>query len=433
MNIVLIAGNFLQKKGGISTTLLNFYDKLSDLGEKIYIFNGYQNRQFVSKLTHSKEKFYIIFFQKISFYIFLFKLFIRILFFKGLKYTVKFKIAFYYCLYPKDLVNRIKSIKNYISYFKNLKIDIIFCASSSYPLLYGFILSKMFRVPLVTLAHGEDFIKRYPYKINTIIFQSIEKIIFSNKIMKQLFQKIHNVKEEKFEIIFRGVNLEKTNIKKSKEELRESLNIPKNDFIILTISRFHPRKGIDTVINALKLILDQYPHLIIKYFIIGDGKDQQRLKRLVSELNMNNIVKFLGNVDDSTRNNYYKLSDLFILVPKLKKGSIEGFGIVYIEANSFKLPVIGSYTGGIKEAVINGKTGFLVKPNNEVELKEKIILIYNDDNLRSELGNYGYQRVINFYNWNKIAQDYQKTLKEYYNVKDGQFDNIISKNLFKSD
>ena len=412
MNIALISGNFLNKKGGISTTLENLYDKLTELGENIHIIDNSAITKENITIIHSKEKLTSLFIQNIGFYIFLIHFFFRILILENLKFKESLKIAFYYCFYPKDLVNRIKSIKNLIYYFKKINVDIILCISSSFPLFYGFILSKIFKKPLVTLAHGEDFIRRYPYNINTTIFQNIEKIIVSNMIMKKLFLKVHNVREEKVKIVYRGVNIEKVNIEDSKAELRKKLNINHDDFIILTVSRIHPRKGINTVINAIKAIEKENIDIPIKYYIIGKGTEFERLKELVQKLKLENFVIFLGEINDEIRNQYYKLSDLFILIPEIRKDSIEGFGIVFIEANYFKLPVIGTKSGGVKMAIDNGKTGFLINSGDYESLKEKIMLLYNNNQLREQLGENGYNRVLEYFDWKKIAIIYQNILKK---------------------
>ncbi len=411
MNIALISGNFLSKKGGISTTLKNFYEKLTDLGETIHLIDNSSSDIQGLNIIHSREKFKNFFFQNLGFYLFLFYLFFRILIIQNIKFREKLKVSFYYCFYPKDLVNRIKSIKKLIVYFQKVKVDIVFCISSSFPLFYGFILSKFFNKPLVTLAHGEDFIKRYPYSLNTIIFRHIEKIIVSNIIMKRLFLKIHNVREDKIKIIFRGINLEKISIDSSKIELREKLNISKNDFIIMTVSRIHPRKGIENVINVIKQIKEENTNLPIKYYIIGTGKELIRLKKKISESRLTDTIKFLGEINDITRNQYYKLSDLFILVPEIQKNTIEGFGIVYLEANYFKLPVIGTRSGGVKIAIEDGKTGFLIDPKDEKGLKEKILMLYYNKDLREKLGENGYKRVLKFFDWKNKAIEYRDVLK----------------------
>ena len=88
----------------------------------------------------------------------------------------------------------------------------------------------------------------------------------------------------------------------------------------------------------------------------------------------------------------------------LEKKSIEGFGIVFLEANYYKLPVIGSYSGGMIESIINGKTGFLIEPNNLSQLIEKIIYLYKNQEVRDKFGEFGKFRVIKEYNWTKIKE-----------------------------
>jgi len=86
--------------------------------------------------------------------------------------------------------------------------------------------------------------------------------------------------------------------------------------------------------------------------------------------------------------------------------SIEGFGLVFLEANFYKIPVIGSYSGGIRDAVKNGKTGLLVKPNNLEDLIEKILYLYDNEEIRIEMGKQGYNRVINEFLWEKRYHDF---------------------------
>ncbi|MFX1444610.1 MAG: glycosyltransferase family 4 protein [Promethearchaeota archaeon] len=422
MNIALITNDFLPIRGGITNVMINLSKKLTEQGEKIFIFN---------KTCHNEDKLYFkilsndnslsgIIIHNFKFLYFLIYLFFKIIFsFKEIKLKDKLKLAFFYCFYLKFIVRRIISIKNLVSYFNRFKIDIILSGTSGIPLLYSFILSKWFNIPIVSIAHGDDFLFRYPFKIKTYIFQNIEKIVVTNKIMKNLFLKIYNINSNKIFVIHLGVDIKNSIVDEPVLELRTKFNISPNDFIILTVSRLYPRKGFDTVLKAIKLIIDEDPSIPIKYLIIGGGEEQKNIESLISKLKLEHYVRFLGNVNDYLKNQYYKLSDLFILVPQLNKHSIEGFGIVYIEANYFKLPVIGSRTGGVRIAILDGKTGFLIKPRDVLHLKEKILFLYNNEKIRTEMGNYGYERVIKVFNWDKIALIYQElfnnTIKQINN------------------
>ncbi|MBD3341107.1 MAG: glycosyltransferase, partial [Candidatus Lokiarchaeota archaeon] len=364
MNIALIASHFLSKRGGITTTINNFREKMTALGETVLVYNTDIEKNNYIKSIEWGQSLKDLIHKKGGFYLFIIELFIGIVSFKGIKFKEKLILAFYYCFFPRNLVNRVGSLKKLISDFRKKKLDIILSISSTYPLFLGFILSKWYKIPLVTLAHGEDFLRRYPHNLNTILFHHSNKIILSNSIMKELFLKVHEVEKEKVKIIYRGVNLESIKVDMDKQKLREKHKIDQRDFIILTVSRIYFRKGIDTIIRTVSNIIEENQHLLFKYYIIGEGKEKKRLENLVKELNLEKYVYFLGAKDNKIRNEYYKLSDLFILVPEIKKNSIEGFGIVYIEANYFNLPVIGSRSGGVKIAIEDEKSGYLVEPSN---------------------------------------------------------------------
>jgi phosphatidylinositol alpha-1,6-mannosyltransferase len=418
MNIALITDNFVPKLGGIKTIMVNIRNNLIELGENVYVFNSTYNneREFCYKVISEKKLLKNVSSQGITFYIFIFALFFRIIFlFKGMRLSKKFKLAIFYCFYPKLLVDRIISIKNTILLFKKFKIDIILSGSAYRPLIYSFVLSKWFQIPMITYAHGEDYLKRLPLKVNTIMFQNIENIIVSNKIMKNLMLKLHYIDPIKIKIIHYGVDIENSKVNETVFDLRTKYNIAPDDFIILTVSRLYPRKGFETVLNAVKLILDENPSIPIKYFIIGSGNEEQLIKKLIKNLNLEDNVKLLGRIEGHPKNQYYKLSDLFVLVPEIKNNSIEGFGIVYIEANYFKLPVIGSRSGGVKMAIEDGKTGFLINSKDEVDLKEKILLLYNDEDLRHTLGLYGQKRVINYFDWKKNVAILREVIKNTIN------------------
>lgn len=101
----------------------------------------------------------------------------------------------------------------------------------------------------------------------------------------------------------------------------------------------------------------------------------------------------------------------------IEKESIEGFGLVYLEANYFNCPVIGTASGGISEAIINEKTGLLVKQNDIDDLVEKILFLYKNEDVRKKMGVFSYERIIKEFNWEIIINDYIKV-----------FNNLLFKN-----
>lgn len=173
----------------------------------------------------------------------------------------------------------------------------------------------------------------------------------------------------------------------------------RNEKILFSITRLVKRKNLSSVIIALKSILGIYPS--VKYYIAGNGPELNNLKDIVKSLSMSDNVIFLGNISEEEKSYYYSISDLFVL-PSLfdhSDGSIEGFGIVFIEANMYGVPVISGNTGGMPEAVLDGITGFCSEGSVE-DIKEKIERALKHNFYKNEIvkhaKKYDYRNQISF-------------------------------------
>lgn len=172
--------------------------------------------------------------------------------------------------------------------------------------------------------------------------------------------------------------------------------------ILLSIGRLDPRKGFDTVISAMPKVIQHVPNA--HYLIIGKGDQKEDLKRLVAQFHLEQAVTIVEDfVPDADLPNYYAICDAFIMVSKTlqKTANVEGFGIVYIEANASGKPVIAGNTGGTSDAVINGETGFLVDPEDTTEISDKIITLLTHPEIARTFGQKGRQRAIQEFDWDK--------------------------------
>ncbi|MFX1315205.1 MAG: glycosyltransferase family 4 protein [Promethearchaeota archaeon] len=392
MKIILITDDFYPKLGGVAHTLLNLYENIQKTEHTLYIFNPYTKGKNIIKVIN-KQYFYFkdlkSFLKKRWFYFFTILSAYKL--FRDKQNPISYRICnFMYLLTnPKILMRIIENIKKLYPYLRKMDFDLLFSANSGWIFTLAFILSRMFNKQIITLAHGNDFLIRNPLTLKTYYFKSVEKIIVSNVLMKKLIKKVHHLNESKLEIVYRGISLENSDVKNNKEILRKEFNIPREDFVILSVGRHNARKKFDLVIKAINIIKETKSFINLKYYLIGEGKETPKLKKLTKELKLENQVEFLGPCDNNKRNKFYKLSDLFIMPSISAKNNIEGFGIVFLEANYFKLPVIGTLSGGIAEAINNGETGLLVKPNDLNDLVEKILYLYGDKELRKKNGRKG--------------------------------------------
>ena len=414
MKIAVFTYEFFPKYGGISHTTTSLCKTFRDKEHALYIFNPYYQGNNIFNILDkedSKLKDVFLIFKNRRLLRFLLLSIRKIFGDKSISFSDRIKMVAF-LLIPKYLIKFTKNISEVYPYFKKCNFDIIFGTATggiTLPLIFS--LSRIFNKKVVSLSHGDDFLSERFVSFRASYIKNLDKIILSNKRMIDLIKSIHSLSDNKLVIINRGIVIKDYEVKESKRELRKQFNVDEKDFILISVGNHVLRKKFDLVIKAINQIKRNQPAISIKYLLIGSGPFTQKLKEITKDLKLEKYVKFLGELDHNIRNKYYKLSDLFLMPSISDKGSIEGFGITFLEANYFKLPVIGANTGGIVEAIKDGETGLLVKPNDLNDLIEKIMMLYHQPEKRKEMGENGYNRVIEDYSWNKIANDYVEVFK----------------------
>lgn len=410
MKIALITYEFYPRTGGISHALTSICKSFQDKEHKIYVFNPYYKAIRIFNILDRniyKIKDVLLLLQEKKFLYFSLISIWSIIKTKKILFTDKLMIILNLLLKPPLLITTLNNIILLYPYFKKFDFDIIFGGTVGERVLPFIIaLSVIFNKKVVAFAHGNEFLVRSSFSLKTYYLRNLDHIILSNRRMRSLIKKIHHLKDSNISVVNLGLNVEDYILQESKEELRREFNISNREFILLSVGRHVSRKRFDLVIKALDLIQKFKQDLNIKYILIGEGPVTSELKELTKALNLEKTVQFLGKADRIIRNKYFKLSDVFVMPSVEEKESIEGFGIVFLEANYFKLPVIGSYSGGVVEAIINEETGLLIKPNDVNDLKEKILYLYENKDKRILMGNKGFERVVREFNTEKIYHDY---------------------------
>jgi len=186
------------------------------------------------------------------------------------------------------------------------------------------------------------------------------------------------------------------------ERARSKLNIHAKH-VLLTVSRLTPHKGIDMVIRALPEVLSHFPDT--DYIVAGTGPDLNRLRKIAKDNGCLDKVRFVGRFNEKSKGLYYCAADIFVMPSRCISGrDIEGFGIVFVEAGFYGLPVIGGEEGGVADAVIEGKTGILVNSYDSDEIAQAILRLLRDSSLRNRLGEAGRLRTINELTGDKFAE-----------------------------
>ena len=174
--------------------------------------------------------------------------------------------------------------------------------------------------------------------------------------------------------------------------------------VLLTVARLVHRKGIDTVLQALPPLLDRSPDL--QYWIVGNGPAQASLAQQAQELGLMHAVRFLHEVTETKLPEIYRRATMFVMPARADycAGSVEGFGIVYLEASASGLPVVAARSGGAAEAIIENETGLLIPPDDPPALTNAILRLLNDSGMRKKMGRAGRRWVENEMNWDRAGR-----------------------------
>lgn len=285
---------------------------------------------------------------------------------------------------------------------KNHGIELI-AAGQVLPLgTLALLYQKQKKIPYIFFAHGLDITlpQRFMRKkrlLKKIIAQAKNIVANSHFTMDELIKL--GADPKKIIVVYPCPNLSIHQAASDwkVEELRKDLELA-GKRVLLTVGRLVERKGHDQVIKALPEIINKFPNTV--YIIAGSGSFQSNLQTLVNQNNLGNHVKFLGAVSQGDLAALYQLCEIFIMPSRqLANGDVEGFGIVYLEANLFGKPVIGGQSGGVPEAVLDGKTGLLVNPLSPTEIANAVARLLADPAYAERLGMQGLQRVTEEFDW----------------------------------
>ena len=261
------------------------------------------------------------------------------------------------------------------------------------------------KVPFVVTIHGGDL--QRTIHLNQACKKAIGKVINNSMAVILVSNKLKRIAEEQFDagsrfkVIPNGIDPDYMNQFSYRQNVAGS-----SHKTILSVSNLFPTKGIDLNLQAVQRLVEHHPDL--KYQIIGSGPEQGYLKHLVKELDISNQVEFLGQLPHDQVMNLMAECDIFSL-PSWQ----EGFGIVYLEAMAHGKPVIGCQGEGIEDFVVDGETGYLVKPKDVDDLVRVLDDLLAHPHLGTQTGKAARNHVLENYTWESNAH---RTLDLYREI-----------------
>ena len=280
----------------------------------------------------------------------------------------------------------------------------------------AFLFKKMFKVRTSVTAHGLDVAygsKSYQSLMKAAL-ANMDKVFAVSRHTLELCRE-RGVAGEKLACISNGIQYEEFRRDAGEEEKRRLLTKigieRRNAKLILTVGRLIRRKGVLWFVeNVLGKIAESDASVV--YIVVGRGPDNKLIRKAIMEKRLERHTAVVPCLSDDEIKVLYQCARVFIMPNMQVAGDAEGFGIVALEAAASGCPVVASGIEGIRDAISDGKNGFLVKERSADEFAAKINALLQDERFRSESAERFSHYTRTHYDWSGIAQSYMREFGE---------------------
>lgn len=275
-------------------------------------------------------------------------------------------------------------------------------------------LKHKYNIPLVATIHATEYgrnhgihndVQRYINDVEWSLTYEAWKVICCSKYMASEIAQIFQLPGDKIRVLPNGVDIANIASEVIEPAFRNRYAAPEEK-IIYFVGRLVPEKGVQVLLEAVPIVLAEYPNA--KFVISGKGPYMDHLQWLADYLGIKEKVLFTGFTDDETRNKLLHSADIAVF-PSL----YEPFGIVALEAMAAHTPVIVSETGGLGEVINHNVDGLKFYPGDYKALAHYIIVLLRDQSLANKLNENAWNKVTRMYDWDTIAED---TIKVYHEI-----------------
>lgn len=333
----------------------------------------------------------------------------------------------------EESVKKKKLARHIPEFLKNL-YDFVNKSKVTYDLVYshyylsgiiGLQIKKKYNIPLFVTFHTlalmknlvardeseKEDIKRIEFEL--LLTKKADKIIATSDSDAQYLTALYSCPKEKISIVTPGIDL-KVFSPKDKKISKKIIGADENHKLILYVGRIQPLKGIDVLLYAMKILLENNPRMRVCLWILGGdvkGKTEEwstelkRLEQLRKLLNISTAVTFVGRKHRSELPNYYNASEIIIL-----PSHYESFGIVALEAMASGVPVIATDTTGVAGIFDKKHSSLITSANNPLLLAKKIKHLLINKNQYDKLSREVLVNVSDL-TWENIAERFIKIIE----------------------
>jgi Glycosyltransferase len=282
---------------------------------------------------------------------------------------------------------------------KDIKPDII---NVHYATSYGTVVALSGVKPYILSVWGSD-IYDFPYKSifhKLMLKYSLSKAAYLFSTSQAMAEEAAKYTKKNFVITPFGVDM---NLFQPSFEIKNT-----NKFVVGTVKGISAVYGIDYLLKAVSIVHSRYPEIDIRLRIAGTGDAEKEYKALADKLGVSNITTWLGFISQEQAAVEWKNMDVAVIY-----SNQESFGVSAVEAQACGIPLIISDVSGLKEATEPQKTCIVVPKKNEYELAKSIKYLYDNPDLRREMGIRARKYVLKMYELNSCFYKIEETLKLY--------------------
>jgi phosphatidylinositol alpha-1,6-mannosyltransferase len=261
-------------------------------------------------------------------------------------------------------------------------------------------------------VHGEDVTaaatsREYRALVQRV-FAKAARVIANSHNTAEILRREWRLREPKLCVLTPGVDTQRF-IPGASAASRAALGW-QDRFAIVTIGRLQRRKGQDFMIRAIGLLRAKYPELL--YTVVGDGEERTRLEATIRELALHDQVQLIGEVDDQRLLDCYQNCDLFALPNRTIDHDIEGFGMVLIEAQACGKPVLAGDSGGTRETLDPGVTGWVGNCDTPENIAAALETIFSSRERLPSMGAAARRWAVERFDWDALVAQAQDIFTE---------------------
>lgn len=252
-------------------------------------------------------------------------------------------------------------------------VDAHFALYAFLPVVFG----KLRHLPLVVHFQGpwaeesrsalkdsnwRAWIKR---RIETLVYSKADRIVTLSGDFRRILVERYGQTPWKIDVVPPGVDVGRFR-PGDQLDARLSLGLQPNARVVVAVRRLVPRMGLDVLIQAWFQVKESVPNAIL--MIVGDGPERAPLEDLAREVELGSSIRFLGRVDDATLVACYRASNAAV-VPTT---TLEGYGLIVLEALACGVPVVATNVGGLPEALNPLDPSLIIPPDDPVALAARL-------------------------------------------------------------